>query len=195
MELEKLRKSMKNILSESRYLHTLGVEEVCYDLALINHEDTLRASIAGILHDCAKHMYDEDFIIECKHKQIKISDTERKLPHLLHARLGAIYANEKYGIIDKDIINAIEYHTTGRPAMSKLEKILFVADYIEPGRKHISKLYEIRKVAYNNMDQALIMILKTTLEYLNKSGSIIDSRTLETYKYYVNRNKEINTFI
>lgn len=186
MELDNLRKSMKMVLSESRYRHCLGVEEVSYDLALIFQENTLKASIAGLLHDCAKYLTDEELIEKCKKNQISISKIERKLPNqLLHAKVGAIIAREKFGIIDENILNAITYHTTGRPAMTKLEKIVFVADYIEPSRKSIPMLTEIREVAYMDIDQALVMILNRILKYLNNNSSIIDASTMETYRYYI----------
>ena len=95
MDLEYLRKCMKSTLSEKRYRHSLGVEDVCYDLALIHGEDTLLASVAGILHDCAKYLTDDELLQECEKYNIEISDTERQLPQaLLHSKVGAIYAEK-----------------------------------------------------------------------------------------------------
>lgn len=187
MDIKQLRDKMKELLSESRYRHTVGVEEVCYDLALIHGEDTLKASIAGILHDCVKYMRDEEIIRECERYQLEMSDIERSLPNqLLHSKLGAIYAREKYKVTDQDILNAIEFHTTGRPAMSKLEKILFVADYIEPNREMLPNLDYLRQVAYQDLDEAIRLKIRQTLEYLNDMGTTIDPRTKETYEYYLN---------
>lgn len=189
MVVEQLRKSMKSILSDSRYRHSIGVEDVCYDLALIHGEDTCKASIAGILHDCAKYLEDDELVQECEKKQIEISEIERRIPNmLLHAKLGAIYAKEKYKVVDENIINAIKFHTTGRPAMSKLEKILYIADNIEPNRKlTATNIDYIRKIAYEDIDEALKIILKQTLEYLKDKNNLIDLRTKETYDYYVNQ--------
>jgi predicted HD superfamily hydrolase involved in NAD metabolism len=129
----------------------------------------------------------EQLIQECENNQLKISETERGLPHLLlHAKVGAVYAVEKYGITDEDVLNAITYHTTGRPAMSQLEKIVYVADYIEPNRKPIPLLDKVREIAYQDIDEAIILILDRTLEYLNEKCSLIDPLTKETYDYYVN---------
>lgn len=187
-KLEYLRKCMKEVLSDSRYRHVIGVEEVCHDLALIYGVDVESACIAGILHDCAKYMTGDDMIRECVEHGIEISKIERKLPHmLLHSKVGAVYAREKYGINDEDILNAIEFHTTGRPGMSKLERILFVADYIEPNRKDsIPRLNEIRETVYRDLDEGFIKILENKLAYLNQNEYLIDPRTEETYKYYVN---------
>lgn len=187
MELEQLRKSMKDILSDSRYRHSVGVEDVCCDLALIHGDDVIKASIAGILHDCAKYLTSEELIAECEKYRINISDIERILPQmLLHAKLGVVYAKEKYGIMDEDILNAIEYHTTGRPAMSKLEKIVYIADYIEPNRKMIPNIDYCRKIAYQDLDNAIKIITKQTLEYLFNKDNMIDPLTKKTYDYYVN---------
>lgn len=187
MLLEQLRKCMKSILSDKRYQHSIGVEEVCYDLALLHGEDTMKASISGILHDCAKYMTDKELMLECEKYNMPISEVERKLPSLLHCKLGALYARERYGIEDEYILDAITYHTTGRPAMTKLEKILFIADYIEPNRKNISNIDYIREVAYDNLNKALLIILRQTLDYLNENKNIISPKTKETYDYYVNQ--------
>ncbi|MDD4113175.1 MAG: bis(5'-nucleosyl)-tetraphosphatase (symmetrical) YqeK [Herbinix sp.] len=187
MEIEELRKSMKDILSDSRYRHSVGVEDVCCDLALIHGEDVLKASIAGILHDCAKYLTSEEQIAECERYRINISDIERKLPQmLLHAKLGVVYAKERYGIMDENILNAIEYHTTGRPAMSKLEKIVYIADYIEPNRRMIPNIDYCREIAYQDLDKAIKIITKQILEYLFNKDNMIDPLTKETYDYYVN---------
>jgi len=190
MELESIRESIKKVLSEKRYLHVLGVEEVCVDLALIHGSDTSKASLAGLLHDCAKHLPDEELITECRKYNIPISEAEMKAPYLLHAKVGAAYARDKYGVTDEDILNAITYHTTGRPGMSKLEKIVYVADYIELNRRPVPMLDKARELAYKDLDEAVIFISYRILEYLKSTGAFIDPLTQETYNYYVNYHKE-----
>ena len=91
---------------------------------------------------------------------------------------------ETYKVDDGDIINAILNHTTGRPEMSVLEKIIFIADYIEPGRRQAPNLAEIRKVAFTDLDRAMLMILGDTLSYLKTTGLAIDQKTQMTYDYY-----------
>jgi len=189
MELEQIRNSIKMNLSESRYRHVLGVEEVCLDLALIHEGDTFKAGIAGLLHDCAKHLTEEELIRECKKYNLPITEAEMRAPYLLHAKVGAAYAKEIYGIADEDILNAITYHTTGRPGMSKLEKIVYVADYIEPYRKPIPMLDKARELAYDDLDKAVIFIANRILEYLRSKGAFIDPLTQETYNYYVNQSE------
>ena len=101
-----------------------------------------------------------------------------------HAKVGAYLAETRYGVTVPDILNAIRYHTTGRPQMSKLEKILYIADYIEPGRKHVADLEQIRQMAYQNLDTTMAKILENTLAYLKTTDGQIDSMTEETYEYY-----------
>lgn len=184
MELEQIKDCMKKQLKESRFRHCIGVEEVSYDLALIYGYDTRKASIAGILHDCAKFLTDEQLTRECNRYQIPIKEIELQCKGLLHAKVGAAFARDIYEIEDEDILNAITYHCTGRPAMSLLEKIIFTADYIEPFRKPLPRIDEIRKAAYEELDYAVYIILKNTLDYLQNTGAVIDTLTNETYEYY-----------
>lgn len=184
MDLDIIRENMKMLLKESRYIHSLGVEEVACDLAIIHGYDMEKASIAGILHDCARNMTDQQLIEECETHHIPVSEIEKKCGFLLHGKIGALYAKEKFGVKDQEILDAIIYHTTGRPEMTLLEKIIFTADYIEPYRRPLPRIDEIRKAAYFNLDLAVYMILENTLFYLVDSGSVIDHTTVETYKYY-----------
>ncbi len=184
MDLDMIRENIKMLLKEARYQHSLGVEEVACDLALIHGYNMEKASVAGILHDCAKNMTDQQLVMECEKNHIPISDIERKCGFLLHGKVGAILANEMFGIEDKEILDAITYHTTGRPGMTLLEKIIFTADYIEPYRRPLPRINEIRENAYSNLDLAIYMILENTLYYLVDSGTSIDHTTIETYKYY-----------
>jgi len=188
MELDGIRESLKKLLKESRYLHCAGVEEVACDMALLHGCDMEKARIAGILHDCAKYLTGQQLLEECGKYRIPVTDIERKCPHLLHAKVGALYAQIKYGVKDEEIINAVTYHTTGRPAMGLLEKIIFTADYIEPCRKPLPRIWEIREMAYSDLDKAVEMVLENMLNYLQESGGDIDTLTLETYRYYRNKN-------
>ncbi|HPU64013.1 MAG TPA: bis(5'-nucleosyl)-tetraphosphatase (symmetrical) YqeK [Mobilitalea sp.] len=186
MELEYIRKGLEKTLSEKRYRHVLGVEEVCDDLAVIYGCDTLKARTAGLLHDCARHLSDEELISECRKFNLHITEAEMKAPYLLHAKVGAAYAKEFYKVTDENILNAIISHATGKPGMSKLEKIVYVADFIEPYRKPIPHLDKARKIAYNDdLDKAVMFISGRILEYLKSINTFIDPLTQETYNYYV----------
>lgn len=183
-DLKKIRRAMEKCQDEKRFQHTLGVTYTAASLAMVYDEDIQKAQIAGLLHDSAKCMDNEKRISICKKHNIGITEVERKNPFLLHAKVGSFIAMNTFGIHDADIINAILNHTTGRPGMSLLEKIIFVADYIEPSRKQAPNLKKIRKLAFEDLDQALITILHDTLRYLNSIDGEIDPMTQKTYDYY-----------
>lgn len=185
IDLSDLRKAMEQELSSKRYLHTLGVSYTAACLAMAHGADMESAMTAGLLHDCAKPLKGEEQIALCEKNHLEISEVERINPSaLLHAKVGAYLAETRYGITVPDILNAIRYHTTGRPKMSKLEKILYIADYIEPGRKHVADLDRIRQMAYRDLDATMAKILEDTLVYLKTTDGQIDHMTEETYQYY-----------
>lgn len=184
--IERLRKQVKEALKKDkmRFRHTIGVADTSACLAMRYGYDIEKAYIAGLLHDCAKCVPDEIKIQECNDNNIEISDIEYNSPYLLHSKLGAFYARTKYGITDNDICSAITYHTTGKPDMSLLDKIIFIADYIEPYRNKAGNLSEIRSLAFIDIDKAIKVVLHDTIEYLKESGKPIDRTTVDTYNFY-----------
>ena len=185
-EPRKIRNRLEKILDKKRFEHTLGVAYTAMNMASIFGEDIKKAELAGLLHDCAKGMSDEELLEFCKKFNITVTEFEKKNAFLLHSKVGSFIAASKYEISDKDILNAILNHTTGRPGMSNLEKIVFIADYIEPGRKTIPGLDEARKLAFSDLDKAMVFILENILGYLKSKNSEIDEKTVITYKYYKN---------
>lgn len=187
-DLKKIRKEMEEELNAKRYEHTLSVAYTAASLAMVHDENTDNALLAGMLHDCAKCLSDKKLLSICHKHNLSVSEVEKQNPaSLLHAKAGSILAQEKYGIDNKDILNAICYHTTGRPDMSKLEKILYIADYIEPYRNHAANLNEVRRMAYQDLNKTLLKILEDTLAYLASTDRPIDSMTKETYEFYRKR--------
>ena len=169
--LKKLTKEMQKVQDPKRFTHTLGVEYTAAALAMRYSEDVERAQIAGLLHDCAKCMENDKLLSVCEKYHLPATDVETRNPYLLHARVGSYLAKKEYKIEDPEILSAILYHTTGRPGMTLLEKIIFTADYIEPGRKQAPNLTQIRHLAFTDLDAAVTKILEDTLEYL-KSGVV-----------------------
>lgn len=174
---------MEKVQDAKRFAHTLGVEFTAAALAMKYQADVTDAQIAGLLHDCAKCLTDEKRVSICEKHQIPMTDIERRNPFLLHAKVGEYLAREKYGITNPDILNAIRFHTTGRENMSLLERIVFVADYIEPGRRQAPNLTEIRQLAFTDLDAAMLKILEDTLSYLRATGGELDPMTEITYEY------------
>lgn len=184
MSMKKLRKVIRKAQNTKRYEHTLGVEYTAAALAMRYGANVNDALLAGLLHDCAKCLSDEKLIKICEKNQLPITETERKLPFLLHGKAGGYLAEKKYGVQNREVIDAIVNHTTGREGMGLLEKIVFVADYIEPGRKHAANLEELRRLAFQDIDKAMLRILEGTLTHLKATGYAIDPRTEATWNYY-----------
>lgn len=190
LDTHKIRKQLTKSLDHKRYEHTLGVAYTSAALAMRFGEDIEKAELAGLLHDCAKCLDNDKKIHICKKNDIKISESEVKNPFLLHAKVGGHLARTKYNVDDEDIINAILFHTTGRPGMSLLEKIVYIADYIEPGRDHVSNLDEVRRLSFQDLDEALLQILEDTLVHLKESKKEIDPMTQRTYDFYKRKQSE-----
>ncbi len=183
---EEMKLILKSKMTEKRYEHTLGVEYTCACLAMRYGIDMEKAMTAGLLHDCAKHLLPEKKLQKCKKYHLPVQEFERKNPELLHAKLGAYFAEHKYGVKDSEILSAITWHTTGRPAMTMLDKIVYIADYIEPNRNQAPNLPIVRDLAFKDIDLCLLTILQDSLDYLNTKKAAIDPMTKETYDYYVN---------
>lgn len=180
--IERLEKK----LTKKRFEHSIGVEYTAGALAMVYGVPVDKALIAGLLHDCAKCLEPKDKIARCERHKLPISKLEYNNPELLHAKLGAYYAKSKYGVSDEEILSAIEFHTTGKPGMSMLEKIVFVADYIEPNRKPLPEIDEIRREAFTDIDVCIVHILKNTLAYLKEDESKdTDDMSYRTYEYYI----------
>lgn len=182
--IQQIEKDLKHKLDAHRYIHTMGVMYTAAALAMKHEADIEQAMLAGLLHDCAKCIPADRKIKLCEKYNIRMTDVEKRNPFLLHAKLGAFIAAKKYNIDDDEIISAILNHTTGKPDMSKLDKIIFLADYIEPQRKKANRLALIRKMAFENLDRAVALVMHDTLHYLQSFGGEIDPVTQIAYDYY-----------
>ena len=180
----KIEKKLSKYLDEARFSHTLGVMYTCASLAMVHGYDLQAAQIAGLLHDSAKCIPNKKKLKICAQNDIPVTNFEREHPFLLHAKLGAYIAAEKYGVKDKEVLYAITYHTTAKPEMTLLEKIVYIADYIEPARDKAPHLAEIRKLAFQDLNECIYEILKDTLLYLDKNPDDIDNTTKDAFDYY-----------
>ena len=183
-DLKLLQKQMKEELSDDRYEHTIGVMYTAESLAMRYGVDMTKAAVAGLLHDCAKCIPNAQKIKMCKKHGIEISEMEEKNPSLLHAKLGAYMAHKAYGVDDPEILSAIQWHTTGKPDMSMLDMIIYMADYIEPNRDKAPNLKQIRKLTFENIEEALYQVLEGTLDYLSDRPETIDPMTKISYDFY-----------
>ena len=179
-----LPSKLKTKLDPMRYEHSLSVSFTCMNLAMRYGYDIDKAELAGLMHDCGKRFTDEIILKKCISHKILVTDAEQKALPVLHAKYGAWLAENKYGIEDPEIISAIACHTTGKADMSVLDKIVYIADYIEPYRNKAANLDDIRHMAFTDIDMAAYVILDDTLSYIRKTGRNIDTQTVDTYEYY-----------
>lgn len=184
MDRQQMTEKLREKLPAKRFEHSVGVEYTAGTMAFIYGVDLDKAMTAGLLHDCAKYVPNDKKIQKCEKHGVPITKCEYNNPDLLHAKLSAVYAREKYGVKDKEILSAIACHTTGKPAMTTLEKIIYIADYIEPNRTVLPEMDIIRREAYTDLDTCLLHILHNVMHYLGKKGSHIDTITKETFEFY-----------
>ncbi len=179
MEREQALQVIKVHLPEKRYIHTLGVMETAVMLAEKYDSNQKKAELAAIFHDYAKFRpikeMTEIVLTEKMDKRLLVYGSE-----LLHAPIGAYLVQKEVGIEDDEILAAIRYHTTGRPNMTILEKIVYLADYIEPNRS-FPGVDEVRQLAEKNLDQAMIAAISNTILFLMKKQQPIFPDTFATY--------------
>lgn len=183
--IDLIKADLKEKLPKKRYEHTLGVAYTAAALAMCYGEDILKAELAGILHDVAKAKKSFELKDDMKGYIDPYTDgayvdlIANKAPQILHAIYAPYLAKKDYKIEDKDILSAIRWHTTGKKDMTMLEKIVFVADYIEPNRKKLPDLDRIRTLSFHDISEAVKVTAKSTIEYLGSQGMYIDKFTYE----------------
>lgn len=185
MEREQYLAAIKQRMPEKRYIHTIGVMETAIQLAKKYGEDEKKAEIVAILHDIAKYAD-----IEWMEKIVRDENLDPHLigwgSELLHGPVGAYIAEREFGISDENMLNAIRFHTTGRAGMSQLEKILFVADMIEPNRK-FEGVDRLRKKAQKNLDKAMSACVRHTLTFLIDTKQQVYPLSIECYNDMMKR--------
>lgn len=185
---ESIKQDLQKTLTPKRYRHVINVAETAFKLALSYGVDPVKAYTAGLLHDCAKFYSDEEILKEAEKYGIVPEPAELATPcNLLHSKVGSFIAAEKYCIEERDILDAIYYHTTGRPGMSILEEIIYAADILEPGRDmaYTPSLDILRSEASYDLDMVVYQLLENVVPYLKeKCKDSICTMTLDTYEYY-----------
>ncbi len=169
---------LKKDLGEKRYEHSLRVRDTAVDLAKIHNIDLKKAELAGLLHDCAKYEDKDRILEEADFYKVDLDPIFKLNPGLIHSYLGAYVAKNDYGIEDEDILNAIKYHTIGRKNMSDLEKLIYMADLIEPMRNY-PKVDLIREKSKKNLDEALYFAMNENLKFVASKDILIHPNTIE----------------
>lgn len=177
LSLAQLRPVALSYLKHRRIPHVLGTEQEAIRLAERYGGDVEKARVAALLHDCTKKLDMEEQLALCKQYGIRLDELEQQALKLLHAKTGAAIARDVFGV-DDEIYSAIWYHTTGRANMTKLEKIIYLADYIEPSRD-FPGVDKLRKVCYEDLDKGLLLGLEMTIEEMTSMGNPVHHATIE----------------
>ncbi len=190
MELETMEKKLEGMLTPGRYRHSLGVMETSVELAKIFGVNQEKARLAGLLHDCAKDLDKAEMLRRCETMGVELDPVKREQRALIHADLGAHMLEPEFGITDLEIIGAVKYHTLGRENMTDLEKILYLADCIEPNRKPFEGLEELRQLARTNLDCAMLFALERSIDHVQHKHRKLHSQTMAAQQYFLEVCKE-----
>ncbi len=180
MDRERILIILKEMISGKRLAHSLGVSETAARLALAYGADPDRASLAGLLHDCARDMEGGELLRLAGELGLAVSPEERQCPLLLHGPVGATICRDRFGVNDEEVLRSVAFHTTGSPEMGLLEKTVYVADKIEPGRRHAG-VDELRKAAMRSLDEGMLACLAHFMYYLIKREELIHPNMLSTW--------------
>lgn len=177
--LEKLREEVKKRVVEKRFIHILGVEEKAVELGKKYGEDENKLRVAAILHDVAKNMRIDELERICREKfSTELTEKDLEIKEILHGFVGTIIAEEEFGIQDKDILDAIKYHTIGKKDLNRFGRIIYIADAIEKNRDYPG-VEELRKIVDKNLDYGIIEEIDRKVKYLEKNNGKIHRNTLE----------------
>jgi len=177
-------------LKESRLKHSLSVSETAVMLATIYGENIEKARVAGLVHDCVKNKTDAQLIRVAIDHKIELDEISMQNPSILHGLVGSIIAKEIMEIRDEDILNAIHYHTTGRKNMSILEKIIYIADYIEPLRI-FDGVEELRNLSVVDLNAALIKSFDNTIKYVINQKQFLHIDTIDARNYLLSKHSRL----
>ena len=182
---DELRPIAMSYLKPKRMPHVLGTEQETVRLVRRYGGDETQARIAALLHDCTKKLDMAQQLALCEKYGIMLDELEQRALKLLHSKTGAAIARDVFGVEDA-VYDAILYHTTGKPDMTRLEKIIYLADYIEPTRD-FPGVDELRKTVYEDMDKGLLMGLTMTIQEMEEMGNPVHHLTRDARDYLLKR--------
>lgn len=172
---------------ESRIKHVLGVEQMAVDLAQTHSQNAEKAAQAGLMHDLAKYFKPRQLLDMAIAERLPLDPVDEANPHLLHADVGAIVARDQFGIQDREVLEAIANHTLGRPGMTELSCIVFLADSLEPGRGDTPELNALRHVSQTQLHRAVWMVCDYSFTHLIATHRLIHPRALQTRNWFLHR--------
>lgn len=182
---ERIIEYLRDNLKTKRYIHSLGVSESAVKLAEKYGASKEKAEIAGLVHDCAKYMSGEDILNIMRKMGEEIDEVSLKSPDIMHGRASAYIAQTLMEIENEEILQAVRYHTTGKENMMLLEKIVYLADYIEPNR-NFPGVDKLREVALTDLDKALLMAFNNTIRFVIDKDQMLHMDTIRARNYLIN---------
>ena len=191
LDLNLIMVHLKNSISSKRYIHSINVSTIATKLAEHYGCDTVKAGIAGLVHDCAKEL-DMPLLMNClAEESIAADDLTISVNELLHGPAAVYICRKVFGINDEEILSAVRYHTTGRENMSLLEKIIYLSDFIEPGRC-FEGVEELRGLAFNDLNKALLRAFDSSIQYIISKNGLIHVDTVLSRNYVLNELQRVN---
>ena len=190
MTIEEMRILLQQSLKPKRYEHSVRVYRTALQMAEQYHADTEKVAVAALIHDCGRQISKEASAAKAKELGIPVDPVEEAQPILLHAKLGVYYAIHKYGVSpdDREVLDAIRYHSTGTADMTQTAKIVFLADLIEPGRD-FEGVEAIREASFEDLDRGMLLSYDNTIRYLLEDGLLIHPDAVAGYNQLAAENK------
>ena len=194
LTVEEMRALLQQSLKPKRYEHSVRVYETAIKMAEHYHADVKKVAVAAMIHDCGRQIPKEDSVAKAKELGIPVDPVEAAQPILLHAKLGVYYAVHKYGVSpeDKEVLDAIRYHSTGTADMTDTARIVFLADLIEPGRD-FEGVEAIREASWQDLDKGMFLSYDNTIRYLLEDGLLIHPDAIAGYNQLAARFRKAET--
>ena len=189
MTIEEMRILLQQSLKPKRYEHSVRVYMTALKMAEHYHANVNKVAIASLIHDCGRQIPKEDSVAKAKELGIPVDPVEETQPILLHAKLGVYYAIHKYGVSpdDREVLDAIRYHSTGTVDMTQTAKIVFLADLIEPGR-NFEGVEDLREASFQDLDRGMLLSYDNTIRYLLEDGLLIHPDAIAGYNQLAAKN-------
>jgi len=184
MQLSLIHEYLKSHLSQKRYVHSINVADIAESLANHYGADANKARLAGLVHDCSKEEKYEDLVYYAENCGFAVDEESYRIPEILHGPGSVYVARSAFGIDDEEILSSIRYHVTGRANMTLMEKIIFIADYIEPSRK-FEGIDKVRALVYEDIDKALLFAFNLTIMYIIDRGGLLHHDTVNARNFLI----------
>ncbi len=183
--VDEIKEFVRRRINEKRFTHSVNTANEAVSLARKYGADVDKAYIAGLLHDVAKGLSPVMLKIIAEKYCLEVDEYEQNNPELMHGKVGAAIVASELGITDEEILSAIKWHTTGHKNMTLLEKIIYIADIIEPGRNY-TQTEALRHLAYEDINEAMKTGLMHVMGYVKSQGFSLHPNSIEAYEHLIN---------